>query len=484
MKKIREQADYDYGRNNSKIINGDISAFDFRGKANPRTNVINNGPWADNPMDDETTTLNEDEDILEHLHNILASAGVKDADISGITLTHIGYQKVAAQLGIGAFEVPNLITTLGNKLNVTEDEMSEDKFSHEEDILGNVTVRDITTGKEKMLRGDDAGSFLHDIKNGNNKEEVMSTILNEYDDVEDSYDDEIMAENNKFSFPWSIGERHGDADAEYDDQQNITILEVRDEKGSILNVKSHIITMLKSIAIDFIKSDMVTEADHTIDDDDDDEFDPESHAEHGKALSTTGFWGKKGAGCIIYAKSTGRFLIDHRSNSVEQPGTWGTWGGAVDRGLTPEEAVVREVKQETGYKGRVSFKELFVFKAGPDPKKDFWYHNYLAIVDEEFTPRLSWESQGFKWCEFGKWPSPIHFGLQGILKDAASVSTIKSVMNSSKFRTEESIQAYKLVKNGLTLVEAVRFVLHNKPKDNARIIAEDVVNAVKNFKKK
>ena len=138
----------------------------------------------------------------------------------------------------------------------------------------------------------------------------------------------------------------------------------------------------------------------------------ENDVEHKKALEKTGFWGKRGAGCLFYAKSTGRYLIAHRSSEVEEPETWGTWGGAVDSGESLEKAAAREAKEETRYKGELQMKPLWVFKH----PSGFEYHNFLAIVDEEFIPSLNWENQGYKWVKGGQWPKPLHPGMVALLK--------------------------------------------------------------------
>ena len=67
----------------------------------------------------------------------------------------------------------------------------------------------------------------------------------------------------------------------------------------------------------------------------------EDDSKHRQALKQTGFWGRRGAGCVIMAQDTGRFCIAHRSENVEQPGTWGTWGGAIDEGEDPAQEIVR-----------------------------------------------------------------------------------------------------------------------------------------------
>lgn len=154
-------------------------------------------------------------------------------------------------------------------------------------------------------------------------------------------------------------------------------------------------------------------------------FEGEDDYLHAKKLNQTGFWGAQGAGCIFMAKETKRFLIAHRSRAVEQPGTWGTWGGAIDRNEAPADAARREATEESGYNGPVKLLPLFVFEAKKVDKVVFRYHNFLAIIENEFTPRLDWETQGFRWCEFGDWPSPIHFGLQAVLNDPHSVAVMQ-----------------------------------------------------------
>jgi len=153
--------------------------------------------------------------------------------------------------------------------------------------------------------------------------------------------------------------------------------------------------------------------------------------DHGEALRQTGFWGRRGAGCIIIAKDTGRILLPFRSKRpppgrttghVEQPHTWGTWGGAIDRGENPIEAAQREVQEEAGYRGPVQMIPLYVFKRG-----EFHYYNFLAVVQNEFEPVLDWETETSTWVYPGEWPQPLHFGLAALLKDPKSAHTIRTL---------------------------------------------------------
>ena len=111
------------------------------------------------------------------------------------------------------------------------------------------------------------------------------------------------------------------------------------------------------------------------------------------------FWGSAGAGCLFMAQSTRRFLLAHRSLAVNEPNTWGIWGGAIEYGENPEEAAWREAMEESGYEGPVNLIRLKPYKNG-----DFTYHNFLAIVPREFIPELQWETQGYEWIEYGDWP--------------------------------------------------------------------------------
>jgi 8-oxo-dGTP pyrophosphatase MutT (NUDIX family) len=158
---------------------------------------------------------------------------------------------------------------------------------------------------------------------------------------------------------------------------------------------------------------------------------------HAQALEDTGFWGEQGAGAIFLAKSTNRILIALRSESVEQPHTWGSWGGAIDSHEDPLKAAVREAEEEAGYTGGIDAAyPLFVFK-----KESFRYHNFLLVVEDEFQPHLNWENDGYRWCEFGEWPSPLHFGLHSLLGDKNSVETIIHVIqqNSAIGTLRESV---------------------------------------------
>lgn len=133
-------------------------------------------------------------------------------------------------------------------------------------------------------------------------------------------------------------------------------------------------------------------------------------AEESNGHSKTAFWGSAGAGCIPYCTSTKRICIQLRSGLVDEPHTWGTFGGAIDGNEIPVEAARRELQEEAGYRGSVKLKKLSTFRKG-----DFEFHNFLARVPEEFEPRHSWESSDHRWCTLDDLPSPLHFGFKAVL---------------------------------------------------------------------
>jgi len=160
----------------------------------------------------------------------------------------------------------------------------------------------------------------------------------------------------------------------------------------------------------------------------------ENDKEHSDTLKKTGFWGKAGAGCIFIAKNTGRILLNHRSSMVEQPGTWGVWGGAIDGSESPLEAVKREAYEEAGANPVDSqIIPIYVFH---DQKSGFTYYNFIVVVEDEFEPDIPmqsrWETQGWDWFDFGNWPSPLHFGVIAILKDTNSVNKINKIISGDE----------------------------------------------------
>jgi len=138
--------------------------------------------------------------------------------------------------------------------------------------------------------------------------------------------------------------------------------------------------------------------------------------------SGAAFWGNRGAGILPICKTSGRILLAMRSDAVNEPNTWGIFGGKIDNEHeTPEEAARRELREETGYKKHFEVIPAFVFKTS-----GFTYSNFLGIVETEFKPRLDWETAYTEWVSLRELMSiePKHFGLEGLIEH--SIELIKS----------------------------------------------------------
>lgn len=125
-----------------------------------------------------------------------------------------------------------------------------------------------------------------------------------------------------------------------------------------------------------------------------------------------GYFGRQGAGCLFYSKSSGNVLFALRSGRVMEPHTWSGFGGKVDEGETVIEALEREVMEEAGFTDEAVYDGISVYR---DEDAGFEYHNYLVIVNEEFEPTLNDETDDFKWTSIENPPNPLHFGIEAAL---------------------------------------------------------------------
>lgn len=101
------------------------------------------------------------------------------------------------------------------------------------------------------------------------------------------------------------------------------------------------------------------------------------------------------AGVLPISAATGRLLPNMRSANVSGGRSYGklsTWGGALDEGETPDQAAIRELKEEAGYSGPVKLIPGFVFR-----NDKYEYHNFIGIVPNEFNIATNWESGSTDW---------------------------------------------------------------------------------------
>jgi len=157
------------------------------------------------------------------------------------------------------------------------------------------------------------------------------------------------------------------------------------------------------------------------------------------------FWGAQGAGVLPIAEDTGRLLIAHRSTHVNEPGTYGVWGGAIDPGEDPKEAARRELSEEAAYRGRIKLIPAHVYTS---PGGDFKYHNFIGIVESEFDPRLDWETQGYKWVtyiELLDMRNRLHFGLEELIDRSSAKILQHATVSESVECVSDMIRTFQQV---------------------------------------
>ena len=152
---------------------------------------------------------------------------------------------------------------------------------------------------------------------------------------------------------------------------------------------------------------------------------------HEEAREETGYWGRRGAGCLVFAEDTGRFLIAHRSENVMEPHTFGTWGGAIDEREDPKSAMFRELYEESGYNARAA--KVIPLNQFKDHRVGFVYHNFVVVVSREFDPPKldERETQGFVWSTLDALPSPLHPGLSWLLNQPKSKLILSNLVKAS-----------------------------------------------------
>lgn len=100
------------------------------------------------------------------------------------------------------------------------------------------------------------------------------------------------------------------------------------------------------------------------------------------------------------ALKDGKILLVKRAEGLLEAGKWGFPGGYIGRDETAGEAAVRELMEETGYKGEV--KELFRINSNPNRKNDDARQNValeFLIKPLEKVGEPDWEQTEVKWFD-------------------------------------------------------------------------------------
>lgn len=142
------------------------------------------------------------------------------------------------------------------------------------------------------------------------------------------------------------------------------------------------------------------------------------------------FNSQAGAWAIIHCPSTGNFLFGRRSELVNKPGLWNFFGGHVDAGETPRDALRRELAEEIGIE--VSAGDLIHFGGASGAAiQDLGYvealrelHYFLLLTDREIEPHLNQEHSEFRWFK----PSKLPHGVNRPTAIAISIGLIQKAL--------------------------------------------------------
>lgn len=132
------------------------------------------------------------------------------------------------------------------------------------------------------------------------------------------------------------------------------------------------------------------------------------------------------SGALFYARNTKRFLFLERTKT-KTAGQWGLVGGMAEGNETPWKALEREISEEVGKTPPI--KKVIPLEMFTSNDSKFFFHTYLAIVDNEFIPILNHEHSGYAWTNVNCWPKPLHVGLRNTLQNKAIKDKLQTVLD-------------------------------------------------------
>lgn len=113
--------------------------------------------------------------------------------------------------------------------------MEDGRFSIEPDSLGNITIRDLVTGKEKFLQATDASNVMAQLNRGADPDRLLEPLMEVNAEVPSTdYTDEINADSGSYNFEWNDHGEHGTGTVIYsmkNGHPDLKMASVRDAEG-------------------------------------------------------------------------------------------------------------------------------------------------------------------------------------------------------------------------------------------------------------
>jgi 8-oxo-dGTP pyrophosphatase MutT (NUDIX family) len=85
----------------------------------------------------------------------------------------------------------------------------------------------------------------------------------------------------------------------------------------------------------------------------------------------------------------------------------------------------REILEELG--GIISDAKVRPIEKFTSENKNFVYHTFHIVVDDEFIPALNGEHDGYCWVPLEKYPKPLHPGVWRTFKFDTVINKIKTL---------------------------------------------------------
>ena len=136
---------------------------------------------------------------------------------------------------------------------------------------------------------------------------------------------------------------------------------------------------------------------------------------------------KTGVGTIFVSTKTHRVLLNLRAPHKTHSMCWSLWGGMIENGEQPKDALLRELTEEMG--SVPDIEKIYPFDVYQSKDKHFKYYSFVSVVEDEFVPELNHESCGYCWINLGEWPKPMHQGAKISFCSLKSIEKINLIIN-------------------------------------------------------
>lgn len=144
-------------------------------------------------------------------------------------------------------------------------------------------------------------------------------------------------------------------------------------------------------------------------------------------LAHTNNQDKTAVGCIFVSINTQRVLLNLRAPHKTHSMCWSLWGGMMESGEQPKEALLRELGEEMGFLPDIT--KIYPFDIYNSRDGHFKYYSFVCVVEEEFVPILNEESCGYCWINLGDWPKPMHQGAKISFCNAKAFDKLKLIIS-------------------------------------------------------